>query len=136
MELKDSNQLPSRSEAQKPKSRKILAVVVLAIVIVVATVGAFAWWWQVNESGYTRIIINLGQNVTLYLKGTAYNFSYYTIFVGGQFQERIRVTNGSGSYVDLTGLMSGNHYDNVLGLNIILDQTIPNAYVILLVKPI
>jgi hypothetical protein len=136
MGLKESNKPPSRSEAQKPNCRKILAVVVLAIGIVIAMAGAFVWWWQVNESGYTRIIINLGQNVTLYLKGTAYNFSYYTTFVNGQFQERIRVTNGSGPYIDLTGLMSGNHYDNVLGLNIILDQTIPNAYVILLVKPI
>lgn len=136
MGVKDSKQLPSRSEAQKPKSRKILAIAVFAIVIVVATVGAIAWWWQVNESGYTRITINLGNYVTLYFKGTEYNFSYYEIFVGGQFQERIRITNGSSSYVDLTDLMSGNHYDDVLSLNIVLDGYIPNHYVILLVKPI
>jgi hypothetical protein len=135
MGLKDSKEPPSRSEAQKPKSRRILAIVVLAIVIVAATIGAIAWWLQVNESGYTKITINLGQDVTLHLNGTKYDFFYYKNFTGGQWHELIRVTNGSGSYVDLTNLMSGNRYD-VLGLNIILAQMIPDLYVILLVKPI
>jgi hypothetical protein len=123
----------ARSRVGKQKSRKIVKIAAVMIAIIITMLGAV--WWLQDQSGYTKINLDIvNQNRTLHLKGTDYNFSYSKIFINGQFQEQIHVTNGSDA-IDLNNLMRWNHYD-VLGLYILIIEYMPDLYIVLKVKPI
>jgi hypothetical protein len=129
---------PTPPPSEKAKSGKNLATAffVIAIVIIIATVGVVLWMWQAAYSGYMRVTVARGgEGTTFYVQEAVYNFTYdHGPYPEGTSQQRIHVSLGS-STVDLSDLSPGKYYGHVLGLDIILSEY-SSDYVILSVRPL